>query len=132
MHKEMDEGKKKEAIDPIRMEEDQIKNIMEKIGKMRINRPYQYKMNNKKREKGYRESLVSDEEEVEDIWDVEQIEEILCATYERKIRGPRSGIEGRTPIHININMEPKTPCVTNTREITPSFRQSNFSGSRET
>jgi hypothetical protein len=30
-------------------------------------------------------------EEVEDLWAVEQIEEILCATYERKTRGPRTG-----------------------------------------
>jgi hypothetical protein len=35
--------------------------------------------------------LVSDEEEVEDLRAVEQIEEILHATYEKKKRGPRVG-----------------------------------------
>ena len=39
-----------------------------------------------------REGLESDEEEVEDIWDVDHIEEILHTTYERKMRGPRAGI----------------------------------------
>jgi hypothetical protein len=34
-------------------------------------------MNNKKRAIADREGLVSDEEEVEDLWDVEKIEEIL-------------------------------------------------------
>jgi hypothetical protein len=62
---------------------------------------------------------------------MEQIEEILCATYERKIRGPGSRIKGITPIHITINVEPTTPCATNTPERTPTFRQSNFSGRRE-
>jgi hypothetical protein len=40
--------------------------------------PYQYKMNTKKRVVAAREGLESDEEEVEDLWDVEKIEEILC------------------------------------------------------
>jgi hypothetical protein len=78
MDREMDKGKKKEAMDPIMMEEDQIKKIMEKYGKMCNGRPYQYKMNNKKRAIADREGLASDEEEVEDLWDVEKIEEILC------------------------------------------------------
>jgi hypothetical protein len=34
MEEEMDKGKKKEAMDPIMMEEDQINQIMEKYGKM--------------------------------------------------------------------------------------------------
>jgi hypothetical protein len=33
MDKEMDKGKQKEAMDPIMMEEDQIKKIMEKVWK---------------------------------------------------------------------------------------------------
>jgi hypothetical protein len=37
-------------------------------------------------------------------------------------------IEGRTPIQVTINVEPTTPCVTNTLERTPTFRQPNFSG----
>jgi hypothetical protein len=60
-------GSKKEAMDPIMMEEDQIKKIMEKYGKTRSKIPYQYKMNNKKRAIADREGLESDEEEVEDL-----------------------------------------------------------------
>jgi hypothetical protein len=110
------------------MEEDQIKKIMEKIGKMHSRVPYQYKMNNKKRTISEREGLTSDEEEVEDIRAVEKIEEILRATYTRKIRGPREVTKGITPIHVSVSVEPMNPCATNTPEITPSFRQPNFSG----
>jgi hypothetical protein len=77
MEEEMDKGKKKEAMDPIMMEEDQIKKIMETTGKTRSGVPYQYKMNNKKRAIADREGLESDEEEVEDLRAVEKIEEIL-------------------------------------------------------
>jgi hypothetical protein len=31
-----------------------------------------------------------------------------------------------------MSVEPTTPCVTNTSERTPTFRQPNFSGIRET
>jgi hypothetical protein len=119
---EMDKRKKEEALDPIMMDEDQIKWIMETVGKMRSGVPYQYKVNTKKRVVPMREGLASDEDEVEDIWTVEKIEEILHATYETKTRGPRVGIEGSNPIHINVIVEPINPCVTNT----PSFRQPNF------
>jgi hypothetical protein len=132
MEEEMDKGKKKEAMDPIMMEEDQIKKIMEKYGKTRSGIPYQYKMNNKKRAIADREGLESDEEEVEDLRAVEKIEEILHATYERKTGGPGSGTEGRTPIQITVSVEPTTPCATNTPERTPTFRQPNFSGRKET
>ena len=84
MEEEMDKGKKKEAMDPIMMEQDQIKQIMENVGKSRNIIPHQYKMNNKKRSIADREGLESDEEEVEDIRAMEKIEEILHATYERK------------------------------------------------
>jgi hypothetical protein len=67
--------------------------------------------------------LVSDEEEIEDLRVVEQIEEILRVTYERKMRGPRTGREGINPIHINVSVEPINPCVTNTPKRTPPFRQ---------
>jgi hypothetical protein len=63
---------------------------------------------------------------------MDHIEEILCKTYENKIGGPRSGIEGRNPIHITVNVEPKTACVTNTPERTQVFRQPNFSGRKTT
>jgi hypothetical protein len=76
--------------------------------------PYQYNMNNKKRSISVREGLTSDEEEVEDLRVVEKIEEIMCVTYERKTRGPREEIEGRTPIHYGVSVEPINPCASNT------------------
>jgi hypothetical protein len=126
----MDNGKKEEAMESIMMEEDKIKHIMEIVGKTRSAVPYQYKMNNKKRAIADREGLASDEEEVEDLHVVDQIEEIMRATYERKIGGPRVGTKGRTPIQINVSVEPITPCVTSTPERTPTFRQLNISGKK--
>jgi hypothetical protein len=100
---------------------------MEIVGRTCSGVPYQYNINNKKRAIAMREGLASDEEEVEDLWAVEKIEEIMLVTYERKTRGPRVEIGGRTPIHINVSVEHINPCVTNTPERTPSFRQPNFS-----
>jgi hypothetical protein len=122
---------KKEALDPIMMDEDQIKWIMETTGKMHSGLPYQYKVNTKKRVIAMSEGLVSDEEEVEDLWVVEQIEEISRATYEMKIRGTGARIEDKTPIHIIVSVEPINPCVTNTPIRTPPFRKLNF-GRRKT
>jgi len=99
--------------------------------KTRSGVPYQYKVNNNKRVVATREGLESDEEEVEDLWVVENIEEILCATYERKTRSPRMEVEGNTHIHISVSVEPTNACVTNTPIIRPSFRQPNF-GRRKT
>jgi hypothetical protein len=45
----MHKGNKKDSMDPMMMEENQIKKIMKKDGKTRSGVPYQYKMNNKKR-----------------------------------------------------------------------------------
>jgi hypothetical protein len=126
MEGEGDKGKKEEALDPIMMDEDQIKRIMEKVGKTHSGVPYQYKVNTKKRVVAAREGLESDEEEVEDLLDVEQIEEILHTTYERKKRGPRVEIECNTPIHISVSVEPINPRATNTPRRTPPFRQPNF------
>jgi hypothetical protein len=81
--------------------------------------PYQYKVNTKKRIVAERERLASDEEEVEDLPAMEKIEEILCAMYERKTRGPRTGGEGSHPFHINFSVEPINPCATNTTKRTP-------------
>jgi hypothetical protein len=92
---------------------------------------YQYKVNTKKRAITTREGLEIDEEEVEDLRAMEKIEEILRATYERKTRGPRAGIEGNNHIHINVSVEPINPCATNTPRKTPPFRQLNF-GRRKT
>jgi hypothetical protein len=122
----MDKGKKEEALDPIMMNEYQIKRIMETTGKMCSGVPYQYKVNTKKRVVVMGEGLESDEEEVEGLWAVEQIEEILRATYEIKMRGPTVGIEGNTTIHINVSVETINPCATNTPRRTPTFRKLNF------
>jgi hypothetical protein len=91
-----DKGKKEEEpLDPIMMDDDQLKWILASSGTTRSGVPYQYKVNTKKRVIAVREGLASDEEEVEDLRAVEQIEEILRATYERKTRGPRTGGEGK-------------------------------------
>jgi hypothetical protein len=87
-----DKGKKEDKLlDPILMDDDQLKWILASSGTTRSRVPYQYKVNTKKRVIAAREGLASDEEEVEDLRAVEKIEEILCATYERKTRGPRIG-----------------------------------------
>jgi hypothetical protein len=57
---------------------------METTGNTLNGVPYQYKVNTKKRVVATREGLEIDEEEVEDLWAMEQIEEILHVTYERK------------------------------------------------
>ena len=86
-----DKGKKEEEpLEPIMKDDDQIKWILASTGKMCSGVPYQYKMNTKNRVVAMREGLASDEEEVEDIRAMEKIEEILCATYERRTRGPRT------------------------------------------
>jgi hypothetical protein len=123
------EKKDEEPLDPIMMDDDQIKWILASSGKRCSRAPYQYKVNNKKRAISMREVLASDKEEVEDLRDVDQIEEILCTTYERKMRGPRMGGEGIHPIHINVSLEPINPCATNTPKRTPPFRQPKFGGS---
>jgi hypothetical protein len=125
-----DKGKKEEEpLDLIMMDDDQIKWILASSGMTPRGLLYQYKVNTKKRVIAMREGLARDEEEVEDLWDVEQIEEILHATYERKTRGPKIGGEGIHPIHINVSVEPINPCATNTPKRTPPFRQPKFGGS---
>jgi hypothetical protein len=99
---------------------------METAGKMRNEVPYQYMVSTKKRVVAMREGLASDEEEVEDLWAMEQIEEILHATYERKTIGLRVGRECNNLIYINVSVEPINPCATNTPKRTPLFRQLNF------
>jgi hypothetical protein len=131
MEGELDKGRKKEPLDPIMMDDNQIKQIMATTGNTCSGVPYQYKVNTKKRAVATREGLESDEEEVEDLWAVEKIQEILCATYKRKTRSPRTGREGNNPIHINVNVEPINPCATNTPKRTPPFRRLNF-GRRKT
>jgi hypothetical protein len=122
MKGEGDKGNNKEALDPIMMEEYEMKHIMATTGKTCNGVPYQYKVNTKKRVLSMREGLASDEEEVEDLRDLEKIEEILHLTYERKMRSAREELEGNTPIHINVIVEPINPCETNTPRIRPPFR----------
>jgi hypothetical protein len=130
MTKGEDKGKKEEEfLDPILMDDDQLRWILVSPKMMRSGVPYQYKVNTNKRVVAAREGLESDEEEVEDLQAVEQIEEILHATYERKTRGPRIGGEDSHPFHINVIVEPINPCVTNTPKRTSSFRQPKFGGS---
>ena len=73
-------------MDPIMMDEEHIKDIMEKEGMMQRRRPYQYNINRKKGAVAEREGLESDEEEVEDLCAIEKIEEILCPKYDKKKR----------------------------------------------
>jgi hypothetical protein len=123
-------GKKEEEfLDLILMDDDQLKWILASPGMTRSGVPYQYKVNTKKRAVATREGLASNEEEVEYLRAMEQIEEILRETYERKTRGPRTGGEDSHPFHINVSVEPINPCVTNTPNRTPPFRQSKFGGS---
>jgi hypothetical protein len=131
MEGEVDKGKKEEALEPIMMDEYQIKWIMETTGKMCSGVPYQYKVNTKKRVVDMRECLESDEEVVDYIQVVEQTEKIMCMKYERNMRGPRVEIEGNTPIHISVIMEPINPCATNTLRRTPPCRKLDF-GRRKT
>jgi hypothetical protein len=116
-------------LDPILLDDDQLKWILVSPGMTRSGVPYQYKVNTKKRVIAAREGLEDDEEEVEDLWAVEKIEEILRATYERKTRGPRTGGEDSHPFHINVSVEPINPCVTHTPKRTSPFRQPKFRGS---
>jgi hypothetical protein len=114
--------KEEEPLDLISMDDDQLKWILASSGTMRSGAPYQYKINTKKRSIAEREGLASDEEEVEDLQAVEQIEKILRATYERKIRDRITGGEDNHPFCINVSVEPTNPCVTNTPQRTPPFR----------
>jgi hypothetical protein len=123
------EKKEEEPLDPILMDDDQLKWILASSGMTRSRAPYQYKVNTKKRVVVEREGLASDEEELEDLRAMEQIEEILHATYERKKRGRRKGGEDSHPFHIDFSVEPINPCATNTPKRTPPFRQPKFRGS---
>jgi hypothetical protein len=87
-------------MDPIMMDEEQTREIIRKERVACSGKPYQYKINKKNREVAEREGLDSDEEEVEDLHVTRKIEEILCATYDRKTRGQGFDITGGSPFHI--------------------------------
>ena len=95
---------------------------METTRKTRSGVPYFYKVNNKKRAIGVREGLESDEEEVEDLRAVEQIEEILRATYEKKTRGPRAGERRQQSYPYQCQCGTHKPMLTNTPKRTIPFR----------
>jgi hypothetical protein len=126
------EKKKEEPLDPILMDDDQLKWILASSIMMHSDVPYQYKVNTKRRVIVEREGLASNEEEVEDLWAMEQIEEILRTAYERKTRGARTGGEDNHSFNINVSVEPINPCATNTPKRTPPFRQPKFEGSLTT
>jgi hypothetical protein len=75
--------REEESLDLIMIDDDQIKWILVSSGMTRSGIPYQYKVNTNKRVVAAREGLSSDEEEVEDLWVVEKIEEILCTQHTR-------------------------------------------------
>jgi hypothetical protein len=52
----------------------------------------------------------------------------LCATYERKTRGHGSDAEEGSPFHIQISVEPTTPCATKTNEGRKMVNQQVISG----
>ena len=62
MEKDLDRGKWKEMRDKIMMDEEQIKEIMDRAGTPHSGRPYQYNIDSKKRVVVEREGLESDEE----------------------------------------------------------------------
>jgi hypothetical protein len=100
MEKDLDKVQNKEDMNPIMMDEDQIKETMDRVGTTRSRIPYKYKINRKKRAVVEQEVLDSDEEEVEDICATGQIEEILCTTYDRKTRCQGSDAEEGSPFQI--------------------------------
>jgi hypothetical protein len=61
-------------MDPIMMDEEHTKEILDRAQVTHNGRPYQYKINSKKREVAKREGLDSDEEEVEDLHATGKIE----------------------------------------------------------
>ena len=100
MEKALESSQKKEGMDPIMMDDEQTMEIIRSASVTRNKRHYQYRMNNKKKVVVEREGLDNDEEEVEDLHATGNIEDILCATYERKIIGHGSNIEEGSPFQI--------------------------------
>ena len=69
-----EKGKKDaEPLDPIMMDDDQIKWILALTERTHSGVPYQYKVITNKRVVAAREGLANAEEEVEDVQDVENI-----------------------------------------------------------
>jgi hypothetical protein len=71
-----------------------------------------------------------DEEEVEDLHAIGQIDDILHATYERKMRGHGSSVEEESPFQIQISVEPTKPCVITTNKEEKPVNQQVISGRR--
>jgi hypothetical protein len=130
MKKALESIHKKEAMDPIMIDDEKSREIIRKAGVTPNKQPYQYKMNRNKRKVAKQEGLENDEEEVEDLCATRQIEDILCATYDRKTRGHGSSVEEGSPFHIQISVEPRTPCVTKKSEEEKIVNQQEISGRR--
>jgi bifunctional DNase/RNase len=122
MEGEMDREQRSKEKYPIMMDQEEIQEIMQKAGRTRSGRPYQYELNRNKKEVVKREGLESDEEEVEDIHVRKHIEETLHATYEINTRGAGYNEKEGTPIQIRINVEPTTPCMINKSTKKELFR----------
>jgi hypothetical protein len=105
------------------MDQEDIQEIIQKLGTTGSGRTYQFKINRKKIVVAEREGLESDEEEVEDLHAVENIEEIMHAIYEINIRGEISNEEEGTPVQIRISVKPTTPCMINTSTKKELFRE---------
>jgi hypothetical protein len=130
MEKALESSYKKEAMDPIMMDDEQIREIIRKLGVTCSRRPYQYKMNNRKRVVAEQEGLDNNEEEVVDLCAIGKIKDILHITYERKTKGHGSGAEGGSPFQIQIRVKPTTPCATKTSKEEKSVNQHVISGRR--
>jgi hypothetical protein len=122
MERDLDKDKKKESMEPIMMDEEQIKEIMDKVGMTHSERPYQYNINRKKRALAVWEGLESDEEEVKDIHATGNIEEIMRTTYDIKTIVRGSNIEEGSPFQIRISVEPITACATTISKNKEPFR----------
>jgi hypothetical protein len=100
MERDMYRGKKKEVMEPIMMDEEKMKEIMEKEGTTSSKRCYEYNINRRKTVVSKREGFESNEYEVEDLQYTKNIKEILCVKYYRKTIGHGSDAEEGTPFHI--------------------------------
>jgi hypothetical protein len=68
-------------MDPIMMDDEQTRKVIRSACVTHSGRPYQYKMNIKKRTVVECKGLDNDEGEVEDVCTTGKIEDILHATY---------------------------------------------------
>jgi hypothetical protein len=82
MEGEIDREERNKEKHSIMMDQEENHESLQKGGTKHTGRPYQYKINRKKRVVAKREGLENDKEEAKDLHAAEHIEEILHATYE--------------------------------------------------